>query len=84
MSFLYPSFLIGLSALAIPIGYIASDVVLQSLMKDLMVMDTVIYPESYAIAIISAFLASSIGIFSAIKRVMKIDLVNALRTRMAN
>lgn len=72
------------SALAIPIGYIASDAVLQSLMKDLMVMDTVVYPQSYAIAIISAFLASSIGIFSAIKRVMKIDLVNALRTRMAN
>ena len=72
------------SALAIPIGFYASDAVIQSMMAELMVMDTVIFPESYAIAIISAFLASSIGIFSAIKRVMKIDLVNALRTRMAN
>ncbi|MHA2029595.1 MAG: ABC transporter permease [Candidatus Kariarchaeaceae archaeon] len=70
--------------LSIPLGYYVTDWIIKSMVGDLMILPTVIYPESYAIGILSAFVASLFGIWAAVRHVMKIDMVDALRTRVSN
>ncbi|MHA2251500.1 MAG: ABC transporter permease, partial [Candidatus Kariarchaeaceae archaeon] len=72
------------SLLAIPMSYFITDWLIKSMVADIMVLPTVIKPVSYAAGILSAFLASLFGMWSAIRHVMKIDMVNALRTRVSN
>ena len=72
------------SIVAVPLGYYIADIAMQAMMKDLMYIPTVIFPQSYAYSIVIAISASFIGIIAAIRRVNKIDLVDALRTRMSN
>ncbi|MCE7735701.1 MAG: FtsX-like permease family protein [Candidatus Heimdallarchaeota archaeon] len=70
--------------LSIPLGYYVTDWIIKSMVGDLMTLPTIIYPESYAIGIVSAFVASLFGIWAAVRHVMKIDMVDALRTRVSN
>ncbi len=70
--------------ISIPLGYYVTDWLLKGMMGDLMTLPTVIQPVSYAIGIISAFVASLFGIWAAVRHVMKIDMVDALRTRVSN
>ncbi len=69
---------------SIPLSYYITQAIINSMIEGLMVLPTVIYPSSYGIGIISAWLASLIGVWAAIRYVMKIDMVDALRTRMSN
>ncbi|MFV2015792.1 MAG: ABC transporter permease, partial [Candidatus Heimdallarchaeota archaeon] len=70
--------------ISIPLGYYTTDWLLKGMIGDLMILPTVIYPASYAFGIISAFIASMFGIWAAVRHVMKIDMVEALRTRVSN
>jgi putative ABC transport system permease protein len=69
---------------SIPLSYFITDAIIQSMVGDLMVLPTIILPQSYAIGIVSAWIASLVGVLAAIRYVMKIDLVDALRTRVSN
>ena len=70
--------------LAIPIGYWVTDLMLKDLMQNIMVLPTVIAAQSYAIGIFSAYIASLTGVWAAVRYVMKIKLVDAMRTRISN
>jgi putative ABC transport system permease protein len=70
--------------LSIPLGFYVTDWIIKSMVGDLMTLPTIIYPESYAIGILSAFVASLFGIWAAVRHVMKINMVDALRTRVSN
>lgn len=70
--------------LSIPLGYYITDLLIKGMMGDLMTLPTVINPSSFGVAIISAFIASSVGIWAAVRHVMKINMVDALRTRVSN
>jgi ABC-type lipoprotein release transport system permease subunit len=72
------------SIVAIPLSYYITDWIIKEMVQDLMVLPTVIYPQSYAVGIIAAFLASLVGVWSAVRYVMSIDMVDALRTRVSN
>lgn len=70
------------SILAVPMSYLVTDAVNVGLTEGLMVIETIIHPESYLIAIVSAFIASMFGVYSAVRYVNKINLVDALRKRV--
>ncbi len=70
------------SLFAIPIGYYVSDLVNKSLMDGLMVLETVVTPDTYILSIVSAFIASMFGVIAAYRYVIKIDLVDATRKRV--
>jgi putative ABC transport system permease protein len=72
------------SIVAIPLSYYITDWIIKEMIQDLMVLPTDIYPQSYAVGIIAAFLASLVGVWSAVRYVMSIDMVDALRTRVSN
>lgn len=72
------------SILAIPISYYANVWLMDELVGELMYLPVYIKPESYATGIISALIASAFGIFAALRRIMKLDLGEAMRVRMAN
>ncbi|OLS28924.1 MAG: hypothetical protein HeimC2_03620 [Candidatus Heimdallarchaeota archaeon LC_2] len=70
--------------ISIPLGYYVTDWLIKGMVGDLMTLPTVIYPASYAVGIISAFVASFFGIWAAVRHIMKINMVDALRTRVSN
>ncbi|MDH5645188.1 MAG: FtsX-like permease family protein [Candidatus Heimdallarchaeota archaeon] len=72
------------SIISIPISYLIADMVNSALVEGLMQITTVIYLESYIYSILSAMIASLIGIIAAIRHVLKINLVNFLRIRTNN
>ncbi len=72
------------SILAIPVSYNVSIWIMKELVGDLMIIPVYIKPESYLTGIMSAVLASSVGVYAAYRRIMSIDLANAMRIRMAN
>ncbi|MCY3414800.1 MAG: FtsX-like permease family protein [Candidatus Heimdallarchaeota archaeon] len=72
------------SFFAIPAGYWSTKYVMDTIAGDLLVMDVYIAPASYGAGIFTALIASGFGVFSAYKRIMKLDLANAMRTRVAN
>lgn len=72
------------SLLAIPISYYAVVLAMDELVGELMYLPVHINPETYAMGIIAALLASAFGVWAAFKKIMNIDLADAMRVRMAN
>lgn len=72
------------SLIAIPLSYWATDYANTSMVEGLMDLVTYIKPESYFSGIVVAIIASSVGVYSAYKRMMNINLADAMRTRVAN
>jgi len=72
------------SLISIPLGFWSCQFVMDAIAGDLMVMPIYIAPQTYFMSIIAALLASAFGIFSAYKRIMRLDLADAMRTRIAN
>lgn len=72
------------SILAIPVSYYASVWVMEELVGELMYLPVHINPETYAMGIVAALIASAFGVFAALKKIMGINLADAMRVRMAN